>query len=76
MEKKLERICEEDIKIGERYCITESILSDEFIFEVTEIYSNDFLRLKFLDGVILVLGKSSVLNFYKFPYSSLEKELT
>jgi hypothetical protein len=74
MEEELEKICEKDIKIGERYCITCAPQPMQ-IFEVTEIY-NDFIRLKFLDGLILTFGRNSILNFYKFPYSSLEKELT
>jgi len=73
MEEKLEKICEEDIKIGERYCITCYPQSLQ-IFEVTQIYT-DFIRLKFLDGLILTFDRNCFLSFYKFPYSSLEKEL-
>lgn len=75
MEQKLEKVCSlDEIKVGERYCLGQYIVSSEFIFEIVAIY-RDYVRIEFLDGLVLLLGQETMFQYYKFPYSSLEKEL-
>jgi hypothetical protein len=77
METKLEKICKtEELEVGNRYCMSQTMVIPKFIFEVTSKTKTD-VRIRYLDDVhgLIHINDEICRDFYEFPYSSLEKEL-
>lgn len=75
MEQKLEKIYKApDLKLGSRYSLSHKV-RPAFTFIVTEI-DDIHVTIKWADGVLgSVHLKETNIDFYEFPFSSLEKEL-
>jgi hypothetical protein len=74
MEKPQEIVQVKDLIVGERYS-SSSYFEPSIIFIVKEIDESG-TWIAYINGDFGLLYTSDSYKFYKFPYSSLEKELT
>lgn len=75
MEQEQERICKApNLKLGHRYSLSGKV-KPAYAFIVTEI-DDTHVTIKWGDGAQGAIHlKETTIDFYEFPFSSLEKEL-
>lgn len=75
MEKKLKLITKvTDLKVNERYSMSNKFIENEYVFVVEKIVDKCAL-LKYNDGCEGLIHHDEKLKVYEFPFSKLEKEL-